>query len=123
MSFSPSGTTLAFVGQGGIQLWEVNARRSIATLKDGSSVKNVVFSANGKMLASAGRGGRIQVWEVSTKRVVNTLTCSAKSVDSVCFSPDGSRLTSASDDATVRLWDVTTEKPIATLEGHQNPVV
>jgi WD40 repeat protein len=84
-------------------------------------VRSVVFSPDGRRLASAGRDEMVKVWDTATGQ--ETLTLRAHTmIPSVAFRPDGRRLASAGWDGTVRLWDPDTGQEIRTLKGHADVV-
>src|SRR5262245_48605351 len=68
---------------------------------------SVVFSPDGKTLASSGRDATIKLWDVKTGKNLATLEGHDYEVWSVAFSPDGKTLASAgTKDKSVKLWDV-----------------
>jgi WD40 repeat protein/serine/threonine protein kinase len=71
-------------------------------------VRDVVFSPDGRLLATAADDGTVKLWDPATGKEMRTLPRSFPS--RLTFSPDGARLasTSASSEDMVRLWDVTT---------------
>ena len=75
-------------------------------------VPSVVFSPDGKTLASGGGVNSIILWDVTTGKEKATLTRGGEErvVSSVAFSPDGKTLASGSRDHTIKLWDVATGK-------------
>ncbi|MGF2034672.1 MAG: AAA-like domain-containing protein, partial [Nostoc sp. CmiVER01] len=75
-------------------------------------VYSVVFSPDGKTLASASRDNTIKLWNLDTGKEISTLTGHSDYVNSVVFSPDGKTLASASDDNTIKLWNLDTGKEI-----------
>ncbi|MEH2136213.1 WD40 repeat domain-containing protein, partial [Nostoc sp.] len=95
--------------------------KAIKTLTGHSSgVYSVVFSPDGKTLASGSEDKTIKLWDVSTGKAIKTLTGHSSWVLSVVFSPDGKTLACGSDDKTIKLWDVSTGKAIKTLTGHSS---
>ncbi|MHC5716636.1 MAG: AAA-like domain-containing protein [Nostoc sp.] len=88
-----------------------------------NSVISVVFSPDGKTLASASWDKTIKLWNRDTGKVISTLTGHSDTVNSVVFSPDGKTLASASWDNTIKLWNRDTGKEISTLTGHSDSVI
>jgi len=88
------------------------------------SVSSVVFSPDGKLLASGSWDNTVILWEVATlKPVAPPLSGHHGPVKSIAFSPDGQMLASGSDDRMVILWEVATQKPLgAPLQGHNDSV-
>ncbi|MEH2202544.1 MAG: AAA-like domain-containing protein [Nostoc sp.] len=86
------------------------------------SVNSVVFSSDGKTLASASDDKTIKLWNLDTHKEITTLRGHSYSVNSIVFSPDGKTLASASGDKTIKLWNLDTHKEITTLRGHSYSV-
>jgi WD40 repeat protein len=99
-----------------VKLWDLGTRREIATLKGhGSSVLSVVFSPDGKTLASGSSDHTVKLWDLGTRQEIATLKGHMDSVLSVVFSPDGKTLASGSSsfDYSIRLWQGATEEQVA----------
>ena len=119
MVFSPDGTILASGSGFDIELWDVAADQSMATLSGHSHpVRSLAFSPGGAMLAS-GAADAILLWDLETETRTATLPAGAASV---AFSPDGATLASGSGDG-VRLWDLATQTDIATYRHSGAPGV
>ena len=68
---------------------------------------SVVFSLNGKLLASGNSSGGVKLFEAATGKLVRYLRGHKDMVRSPAFSPDGTKLASGSWDNTAAVWDVT----------------
>ncbi len=75
----------------------------------------IVYSRDGKQVATGGDDRSIRVWEPNTGKRLVQLDGHTDAVLNLAFSPDGRRLLSGSRDKTFRLWDVTTGKQLAVL--------
>jgi WD40 repeat protein len=79
-------------------------------------VSGTAFSADGKILASAGWDGSILLWEVAAQKMIQPpLTGHQGAVVSVAASPVEQMLASAGRDGKIVLWNLTTRQPIKTL--------
>ncbi|KAJ5380537.1 G-protein beta WD- 40 repeats containing protein [Penicillium cataractarum] len=85
-------------------------------------VNTVVFSPDGKQIASGSNDKTIKLWDATTGDLQRTLASHSKDVNTVVFSPDGKQIASGSDDKTIKLWDVTTGDLLKTLTGHSQLV-
>ncbi|KAI7971161.1 hypothetical protein EIK77_004676 [Talaromyces pinophilus] len=85
-------------------------------------VQSVVFSPDGRLLASGSSDKTIKLWDPATGSLQQTLEGHSEWVQSVAFSPDGRLLASGSWDKTIKLWDPATGAPQQTLEGHSQRV-
>jgi WD40 repeat protein/serine/threonine protein kinase len=84
----------------------------------GGLVRSVVFSPDGKRLATGSEDGKVRVWDLANGREPLVLTGHAADVASVAFSPDGQQIASGSFDQAVRLWDANTGKMLRPFLGH-----
>jgi WD40 repeat protein len=97
----------------------------IATLTGHTAtVKSVVFSPDGRFLASGSVDASVRLWDGATRRQIGgSLTGHADVVTSVAFSPDGRTLASGGADHSVGMWDVATRQQIGEpLTGHTSSV-
>ena len=114
-AFSPARKMLASASYDrSIVLWRSDTGEQIRTLEGQHAdwVFSVVFSADGKRLAS-GAGDGIKLWNVAGGNVVTNLQ-GQRDVAEVVFSPNGRLLASASS-GTVCIWDPRTGKLLETL--------
>jgi WD40 repeat protein/uncharacterized caspase-like protein len=102
------------VGQ--VLLWDTATGQQLGAIKGhGTGVTEVVFSRDGKLLASGGTDNTIKIWDVATKRELRTLAGHTANIESMDFSPDGRLLASASDEGSTFLWDTNTGEHLLTL--------
>ncbi len=105
-----------------LQLWDTQTQKHIVNLEGHKGkVTSVVYSPNGKTLASASEDNTIRLWNPATGQHLTTFQGHSDHVNAVVFSPDGQTLASGSDDDTIRLWDPDGQVR-ATLSEHVNNV-
>jgi RNA polymerase sigma factor (sigma-70 family) len=82
------------------------------------------FSADGKVLATAGDGPEVRLWEVATGKERGSLKAwkAGGAVGALAFSPDGRALAVGGHDRHVWLFDVGTGEQLADFTGHQGPI-
>ncbi|KIM19969.1 hypothetical protein M408DRAFT_30771 [Serendipita vermifera MAFF 305830] len=90
------------------------------------TVNSVVFSPDGRRVASGSQDKTIRVWDAETAEMVaKPFEGHTDGIICVAFSPDGTRIASAgSFDMTIRVWDAETGEMVAgPFEGHTASVV
>jgi WD40 repeat protein len=113
LALSPDGKLLAAVSRDTVRLLETATARQRARLSghDGA-IAALAFSADGRLLASAGADGTVQLWDPAAGRAVRQLRGHTRAVRAVAFAPDGKLLASAGEDGTLRFWDVASGQPL-----------
>jgi WD40 repeat protein/serine/threonine protein kinase len=131
LTFSPDGRLLAgtiLAGSGAkrpgeIILWDADTGKELRRLKGHTAgIRQVDFSPDGALLASASFDQTVRLWDVAAGTEVRCLQAHTAAVYAVAFSPDGRRLASGSSDRTLKLWETATGREVLTLRGHTHPV-
>jgi WD40 repeat protein len=81
------------------------ARAGTVRLRHGGPVRAVVYSSDGRTLATAGDDATISVWDADTGRELLRCRGHEGPVRALALSADGKTIVSAGADGTVRLWD------------------
>jgi serine/threonine protein kinase/WD40 repeat protein len=123
MEFSKDGTSfVASTGQA-VRIWNLAGASEKLTLGGhAGGVPDVVYSPDGKLLASAGRDRKIKIWDPRTGTLLKALTEFSTPVQSLSFSPDSYILAAGDGDkGTVRFYDAESWKELAKIEMQVGP--
>jgi WD40 repeat protein/serine/threonine protein kinase/tetratricopeptide (TPR) repeat protein len=82
----------------------------------------VVFSPDGRLVASGGNNGTVKLWNTASGQEMWTHPAHIGQVRGVAFSPDGQIVASGGFDGPVTLWDAPSGKKLRTLKGHTNKI-
>lgn len=125
IAFSPDGKFVAIStqeidnGKCPVIMWNIPGRKAELTLTGHQDViTSLIFSPDGKLLASADERGAINLWDVATGQPLGTLKEHVE-VACIAFSPDGKMLASGGHDRTVLLWNVASRRIIASLKDQK----
>jgi WD40 repeat protein len=111
---SPNGRRVAFPAlDGAAMIWEVDwagkKAKELHTLRGHAGYTwKVLFSPDGRYLATGSWDSTVKIWEVETGKEIVTLHGHAGFIYGLAFSPDGARLASASGSTRygeIRFWD------------------
>jgi WD40 repeat protein len=126
VAFAPDGKYFAVGGwdgtRGTLRLWDTATAKKVRTFHGHwDSVDAVVFSPDGRRLASGGPDGTVRVWDPATGQELQRFRV-GRLVTSVDFSPDGKHLLTAGRDPSAKgggaqIREVATGQVVLTLEG------
>ena len=85
--------------------WHSRAKLVERTLSHGTPLHAVVFSPDGRMLATAGADDTLRLWDVAKGGLLSSPIRHERAIRAIAFSPDGRIVATASDDGAMRLWD------------------
>jgi WD40 repeat protein/tetratricopeptide (TPR) repeat protein len=119
VAFSPDGRLLVIGGgrhvmtrggpgvpQGVVQVWGVGTGQQIGSLPHPGYVRQVRFSPDGTLIATAGMDGTAHLWSTATGQPVGLPLRHSSPVTGLAFSPDGRFvITAAEESASVRFWE------------------
>ena len=127
IAYSPKGELVSLLrSDNTILVWDQSSRSKRTQLSGLEGSTSTVFSPDGKLIASGGKGCRIRVWDVESgqQRTWGRLDRSpGPRICSVSFSPDGKVLASGDDWGRIVFWDTLSGKERDLIgEGHGGPV-
>ncbi len=107
-AFSPDASGLLTVSYDKTaEIWDIEARRRIASIKDHSdTVQCVAFDRDGKTLATGGMDRIVKLSDGVTGKGFLTINPELKGILTLAFSPDGKFLVTSGESPEIRWWDL-----------------
>jgi ferric-dicitrate binding protein FerR (iron transport regulator) len=108
MAYSPDGRYLAAGITGQVQLWDVEKRELVRTIRGFERVLyTLAFSPDGKLLAGGTQDGQVWLWDVAGGEEVQVIQAGTSGVRVLAWAPDGrSIITGGIKKQPLMLWDV-----------------
>jgi len=140
MVFSPDGSVLAALSNGGqqfigraramgansqIQLWDVATAKPLRKIDPGTrGVACMSFAPDGRSVASGNYDGTVSLWEVTSgKERLNFKGGPQGGISVITYSPDGRTLLVSGTDNLVHLFSASSGKEMSHVQGHDGGVV
>jgi WD40 repeat protein len=121
-AFFPDGKTLACLIGSTLQRWDVTSGKALypdtRSLGHLAPIQGVVYSADGKLLATVGFDESIRIWDVATRKTLHILPGPNRFVWGwTTFTPDSTELVMAGGDDLVRFWDIAKEQEVRRVKA------
>jgi WD40 repeat protein len=123
-ALSPDGARLAVgAADGSLTIWSTQARTHTTVPAHVGEIVHLVFSADGRHIATAGTDAVARLWDGETAAPQQTLRGHAGRIETVAYSPDGRLVATAGFDRNINLWDTRDGRVRAVLSGENGQVM
>jgi WD40 repeat protein len=119
VAFSSDGQRILTSGfEGRVLLWEIEPHSELPTFNSQNQMYGVVFSPDGKLLATNVISNELRLWDVPTRQMLWRTQDSGLALWALKYSPDGKYLLSGNMDGVTTLWDAKTGQAVRRFTAH-----
>jgi len=122
VAWGARGHVAAAAMDGTVVLWDPDTKIGRVLPGRQGQIYTLVFSADGRRLASGGVDGTIHIWDVENPGEPLVLHDQLGAVWSATFSPDGRHLVTVGGSAAVRIWRTDGAGEPLVLDGFRAPI-
>lgn len=106
-----------------IQVWNLPRAVLCHTLSTASTISDLAFSSDGKLLISVGDERQIHLWNATHYDAHTLLYGHEGKILAVTFNATGDLFATGGEDAQISLWDAATMRLLQTIPGHTDAVL
>ncbi|KAJ5368806.1 uncharacterized protein N7496_008566 [Penicillium cataractarum] len=103
-----------------IEIWDTDTCSVHQKFHVSDEISKIVFSPDGKLLASGSEGGTICIWNVTSFSLEKTIRDHTSQITFLKFSHDSQTFVSLYFDGRLRIWNTITWSVISTIDGHSS---
>ncbi len=123
VALSSNGKLATADAEGRIFLWQVaDAGQLLAFAGKIGATRSIIFSRDGKTLATVGEDPIVRLWDTATGECIDKWKGHSDRINCIGFSADGEIVATGSDDGTAKLWAINSGQCLRTLQGHTSAV-
>jgi WD40 repeat protein len=125
LDFEPSGHVLASSYLPGVIFWDLSTGENLYTYVGeayGEATNIVLFSSDGRILASKSDSGFIRLWDLESERQIHVQQGHALYTNAMAIAPNSEVLIAGGIDGTLFVWNAKTGVELTTLKASRTAI-